>query len=216
MHNTWTNNLVSTQVSSSSINGFDGNNFHHSTWQQEDSSPSNSFDYHAHNAQVSSSNNRDKWLNNNTPQQQTNGTLTMELTPSILQLRELNLKCQTRVEQPLIEFEHQVVLQVPPTQFIQSNPRANRPYQKNHIAKWNSNSGYPSPGKNRVQPSSGCAGCHLIASSPVVVILVSWSVSAHIFIYRLWYLIKVKSPIDSRTTATTVYCNGSPFHSVSE
>lgn len=45
--------------------------------------------------------------------------LTLELTPSLFQLKELSLKCRTIVEQPLIEYESQLIASISTSPFIQ-------------------------------------------------------------------------------------------------
>lgn len=44
---------------------------------------------------------------------QTDRKLFIELTNSMMQLKELNLKCQTSVEQPMIEYEDQIIIANP-------------------------------------------------------------------------------------------------------
>lgn len=50
-----------------------------------------------------------------------NNWLLVEFTASLLQLKELNLKCKTIVEQPLIEHESVQVLSLSTSPFIQAN-----------------------------------------------------------------------------------------------
>lgn len=56
-------------------------------------------------------------------------SLLVEFTPSLFQSKELNLKCKTLVEQPLIEYDSQLVASVALNPFIQVDPtvRLQRP-----------------------------------------------------------------------------------------
>lgn len=57
------------------------------------------------------------------PNQTTQGerTLLIEFTPSLYQLKDLELKCKTVVEQIMIEFEGQKLIPVQSSQFIQAD-----------------------------------------------------------------------------------------------
>lgn len=65
--------------------------------------------------------------------QRTSDWLLIEFTPSLLQLKELNLKCKTIITQPLIEYESAQIVSLATSPFIQatqeqlSGPNANNP-----------------------------------------------------------------------------------------
>lgn len=69
-------------------------------------------------------------------------SLLIEFTQSLFQAKELNLKCRTIVEQPLIEYEFQLTALVPTNQYIQVNSTSN-----NFILNNNSKNRSHSPSK---------------------------------------------------------------------
>lgn len=84
----------------------------------------------------------------NNSQLQKNSTLLLELSPSLFQLKELNLKCRTVIEQALIEYESQVYISMLPnglssptqqsSQFIVANQAQtqNQDERRNYKSPW--------------------------------------------------------------------------------
>lgn len=104
--------------------------------------------------------------------------LVIEFTKLLFQLKELNLKCQTWIEQPLIEYESQeLVVQIASNQFIQvdKQPTVGRPGpQARHPHYYNSNRrASPRPAKARQAPSSGCAPTTEVDRPTLLVVLVA-------------------------------------------
>lgn len=92
--------------------------------------------------------------------EQVEKTLRIEFSPSMFQLRELNLKCQTIVEQALIEYENQLIASVPSSsQYIEVIPQRNKVSPSLRAAQRGQNgrqSGYQRRERNnQAKPSSG-------------------------------------------------------------
>lgn len=108
--------------------------------------------------------------------EQAEKALRIEFSPSMFQLRELNLKCQTVVEQALIEYENQLVASVPSaSQYIEVIPQRNKVSPSLRAAQRQNGrqSGYQRRERNNhAKPSSGAAPMRWPS------ILVHWSLIA--------------------------------------
>lgn len=92
--------------------------------------------------------NDDQFQTNDNNYQMTNEkSLAVELTPSLFQLKELNLKCRTIVEQPLIEYESQLIASVATSPFIQ----ADHHHQHNYNQPTNNRLFRPSTNRSSLQ-----------------------------------------------------------------
>lgn len=91
------------QVSAKRINSFDGTQFLFEPTARKlvESRRNKSTSAKSNSRQVPSETNM-----------QRNKQLSVELSPSLYQLKELNLKCRTIIEQPLIEFEQLISLPI--------------------------------------------------------------------------------------------------------
>lgn len=81
-------------------------------------------------------------------------TLQIEFSSSLFQLKEFNLKCRLVVEQPLIEYENQLIASVPSSQFIEVNQKHKTSPTLRTAQRHNGRSGYQQRHRNSKPASS--------------------------------------------------------------
>lgn len=93
-------------------------------------------------------------------------TLLIEFSSSLFQIKELNLKCRTTVEQPLIEYENQLIVSVPSSsqyiEVIQQQKHKINPSLRAVQHRQNGRSGYQQRNRLANKPSSGCSSAKMI------------------------------------------------------